>query len=225
MIGDFEANGALDEVPAVAPEAVCDAEAQPVFGPEIAAVFQPALRRANLTFSAPYTTKPASAAGVVVQDPRASVAQVTLDELRPGSSTVRWGARADLLDSDPLDRHFAVEVDDERVARVRFGEALEAGGSFRAQYRIGNGRAGNVGADSIRHIVSRGGFVTGRGLDVRNPLAAAGGLDPEPVADVRLTAPHAFRATLERAVTPDDYARLAERHHRAHQSSRRDDRV
>lgn len=219
MIGDFEANEALDEVPSIAPEAVCDGEGQAESGPEIAAVFQPALNRANLTFSTPYTTKPGSATDVVVQDPRMSVAQLTLDERRPGSPTVRWVARADLLDSDPFDRHFAVEVDDERVARIRFGEALEAGGSFRAQYRIGNGAPGNVGADSIRHIVSRGGFVTGHGLDVRNPLAAAGGRDPEPVADVRLTAPHAFRATIERAVTPDDYARLAERHPRVQRAS------
>ena len=87
--------------------------------------------------------------------------------------------------------------------------------------RIGNGTAGNVGADSIRHIVSRRGFVTGRGLDVRNPLAAAGGLDPEPVADVRLTAPRTFRATIERAVTPDDYARVAERHPRVQRASGR----
>jgi hypothetical protein len=219
MIGDFEANRALDAVPSIAPEAICDGEAQPMFGLEIAAVFRPALGRANLTFSAPHTVKPRAATEVTVQDPRASVAQVTLDELRPGSPTVRWAPRADLLDSDPLDRHFAVEVDDDRVARMRFGEALEAGSSFQAQYRVGNGRAGNVGADSIRHIVSRGGFVTGSGLDVRNPLAAAGGLDPEPVADVRLTAPHAFRATLERAVTPDDYARLAERHPRVQRAS------
>jgi len=221
MIGGFEANAALGEVPSLVPEAVCDGEARPVFGQETAAVFQPALRRANLTFSAPYTTTSGAATGVVVQDPRASVAQVTFDEVRPGLPAVRWEPRTDLLDSDPLDRHFAVEVDDERVAHVRFGEALEAGGSFRAQYRIGSGRAGNVGADAIRHIVSRGGFVTGHGLDVRNPLAAAGGLDPEPVADVRLTAPHAFRATLERAVTADDYARLAERDPRVQRASGR----
>ena len=45
------------------------------------------------------------------------------------------------------------------------------------------------------------------GIDgVRNPLPAAGGVDPETVEDVRRFAPEAFR-TQERAVTADDYAR------------------
>ena len=33
-----------------------------------------------------------------------------------------------------------------------------------------------------------------------------------PTADVRVRAPHAFKRTLERAITAEDYARLAERH-------------
>jgi predicted phage baseplate assembly protein len=43
----------------------------------------------------------------------------------------------------------------------------------------------------------------------RNPLPAVGGTAPEPVAEVKLFAPHAFRARLERAITADDYAALA----------------
>src|SRR5207237_788573 len=46
---------------------------------------------------------------------------------------------------------------------------------------------------------------------VRNPLPARGGIDPESLEHVRQSAPVAFR-TLERAVTPDDYATVAERH-------------
>jgi len=45
---------------------------------------------------------------------------------------------------------------------------------------------------------------------LRNPLAAAGGVDPEDIDVVRRDAPHAFR-TQERAVTPADYAAAAER--------------
>ena len=35
---------------------------------------------------------------------------------------------------------------------------------------------------------------------VRNPLPAIGGTDPEPIADVKLFAPTAFRKRLQRAI-------------------------
>ena len=44
---------------------------------------------------------------------------------------------------------------------------------------------------------------------VRNPLPAAGGVDPETMAEIRRDAPQAFR-TQKRAVTEADYARTAE---------------
>ena len=54
--------------------------------------------------------------------------------------------------------------------------------------------------------------VAGSGVDrVRNPLAAAGGLDVELIKQVQLYAPQAFR-TQERAITEADYAAAAERH-------------
>jgi predicted phage baseplate assembly protein len=46
---------------------------------------------------------------------------------------------------------------------------------------------------------------------VRNPLPAFGGVEPESSARVKAAAPVAFRRGLERAVTEDDYAKLAER--------------
>ena len=46
---------------------------------------------------------------------------------------------------------------------------------------------------------------------VRNPLPASGGVDPETIEHVRQSAPTAFRIQ-ERAVTPADYAEVAERH-------------
>ena len=51
--------------------------------------------------------------------------------------------------------------------------------------------------------------------------AARGGTAPEPIADVKLLAPTAFRRELVRAVTADDYARLAERHPDASSGRRR----
>ena len=46
---------------------------------------------------------------------------------------------------------------------------------------------------------------------VRNPVGAAGGLDPEPVTTIRIAAPHAFQRQ-RRAVTPADYAAAAQEH-------------
>ena len=72
---------------------------------------------------------------------------------------------------------------------------------------MGNGPEGNVGAEAIGHVVG----VPAGIRSVRNPLPAWGGERPESLDQVRAYAPHAFKVQ-ERAVTEDDYARMAERH-------------
>jgi predicted phage baseplate assembly protein len=89
---------------------------------------------------------------------------------------------------------------------------------FIAQYRVGNGPAGNVGADTITNIGFWNMTISGLALHPRNPLAARGGTDPEPMAEVKLFAPGAFRKELQRAITANDYARLAERNYRIQQA-------
>jgi hypothetical protein len=130
-----------------------------------------------------------------------------------------WTAQRDLLESGDTAADFVVEVEDSGRARLRFGDGggidVDAGNgkrpavgtAFTATYRIGNGTAGNVGADTIAHIVT-----TGNGVftALRNPLPAAGGAEPEDIEAARRDAPEAFR-TQERAVTPADYAAAAER--------------
>jgi predicted phage baseplate assembly protein len=51
--------------------------------------------------------------------------------------------------------------------------------------------------------------LSGVELEPTNPLAASGGVDPEPIDDVKEFAPYAFRSQIERAITADDYAALA----------------
>lgn len=153
-----------------------------------------------------------AASKLVAQDVRAALAQVNLHSERSGA----WIARPDLLDSGSDDRHFVVEIDDERVAHLRFGDGdcgrqPEVGETFHARYRIGGGTAGNAGAGAIAHIVFRDGFPNGIQLVARNPLPAAGGTAPEPVAEARLRAPYLFRTRLERAVTAEDYAAIVMR--------------
>ncbi|MEO0914480.1 MAG: putative baseplate assembly protein, partial [Pseudomonadota bacterium] len=127
------------------------------------------------------------------------------------TGTVEWEARNDLLGSFPEDRHFVVEVERDGVARLRFGDDQNgrrpnSGTVFEATYRVGNGRVGNVGAEAIAHAITGVANIT----SVRNPLPATGGVDPEGMEEVRQAAPHAYRRQ-ERAVTPEDYARRAER--------------
>lgn len=145
-------------------------------------------------------------------DPRAALpaVQVVVD----GDAGGPWLPRSDLLGSGPTDRDVVGEVDDDDLTTLRFGdghagEAPAAGATLRISYRVGNGAAGNVGAEAIDQVLFRttaGAPVKG----VRNPLAATGGVDPEPVADVRALAPGYARRQLLRAITADDYATLAE---------------
>ncbi len=132
------------------------------------------------------------------------------------SDAVSWKARVHLLDSSPEDRHFVVEIDNDRRTHLRFGDGdlsrrppVET--SFYANYRRGNGVIGNVGADTITHLVYRrtpptGGVVT----SVRNPVPAVGGVEPESLDHARQLAPQAFRK-LRRCIIADDYAEIARR--------------
>ena len=122
-----------------------------------------------------------------------------------------WQPRRDLLESDPFDRGFVVEVEADESASLRFGDddrgkRPNSGTSFTASYRVGNGRAGNIGAETLVHIVTDPLPIT----RVRNPLPATGGIDPESMEEVRQKAPVAFR-TQQRAVTEADYAEVTER--------------
>lgn len=139
-------------------------------------------------------------------------AQHALPQIRLSKDGQDWEARRDLLGSGGGDRHFVAEMDDDGLARLRFGDnghgmRPENGAGFTAVYRVGNGPEGNVGAEAIGHVV---GAPTGI-RSVRNPLPAWGGEAPESLDQVRAYAPHAFKVQ-ERAVTEEDYARVAERH-------------
>lgn len=171
--------------------------------------YRPHLDQGPLVWAGPPfdATDPASPAShALTTDPRAALPAIWL-----ASGGERWDARADLLNSDRFDATFVVEMEEDRVAHLRFGDDLfgrqpAVGSRFSATYRVGGGQMGNVGADTLTRIV----FNSSDIKRVRNPMAARGGLDPEPFERVRSQAPQAFRVQ-ERAVTEVDYARIAER--------------
>jgi predicted phage baseplate assembly protein len=130
---------------------------------------------------------------------------------------VGWRSVFDLLGSSRLDRHFVVEMDNYGRANLRFGDdelgrKPEPGIVFSATYRVGNGAAGNIGRDMISFMAWRQGQMSGISIKPRNPLPARGGTAAESMEDAKLLAPYAFHKDLQRAITAEDYARLAERH-------------
>lgn len=188
----------------------------------------PRLARGPCTQAAPYAATSISAATAAVTPAPASAAlRWDMDRVLPALTlfepeTLRvWRPRRDLLGSDEFQRELVVEVDDDQRARLRFGDDVNGarpapGVTLVARYRVGNGAAGNVAADSLAHaamldaagaLVPPPGWIAG----ARNPLAAAGGREPETIEETRQRAPYAFRVQ-ERAVTPDDYAAVTERH-------------
>jgi hypothetical protein len=152
------------------------------------------------------------ASSLLAIDPRQATPLVTRLTGTLGTVSEPWTLQRDLLASAADASDATVEVGDDGLARLRFGDDAsgkrpDVGTAFVARYRVGNGVAGNVGAEAIAHLVtaSHGSF-----LAVRNPLPAAGGVEPEDIEAARRDAPQAFR-TQERAVTPADYAAAAER--------------
>ncbi len=133
-----------------------------------------------------------------------------------------WTARQDLLASEPDDRDLVVEIDNDGRAHLRFGDGQcgrspDAGNSFIANYRIGCGVVGNVGAEAISHLVLKNFKFDGVSISVRNPLPAQGGEDPESIAEAKLFAPHDFRdpKKIQREPSPPQITRrLAERNTR-----------
>jgi hypothetical protein len=123
-----------------------------------------------------------------------------------------WFPGRDLLDNGPEEHVFVVDVAEEGTATIRFGDDQygafpDPGLKFNAVYRVGNGTRGNIGSDSLVHVVSDVTAID----EVSNRLPAAGGTDPENIEVVRQRAPFAFRRQ-ERAVTLEDYAEVSKRH-------------
>ena len=172
--------------------------------------YRPRLQHRGITHHVLYDgvrARTQAAAGALHQDPRAALPAVSLLD-----NEVQWTVQRHLLHSDRFAPEFVVEIEEDGSAYLRFGDGVlgrrpTAGSRLTAIYRNGAGRAGNVGAGAISHVVTGQSGIT----DVRNPSPSQGGTDPEAIEQVRLYAPQAFRRQ-ERAVTAVDYAAAAQRH-------------
>ena len=204
----------LGEVPAGEIRDCCRDVGLPADGQHMAGKYRPVLAQTPLTHSQPLDES-APAARLLLQDPRLALPGVRLKGMPAFSGNPWWQARADLLASGPDAPHFVAELDDAGRAHLRFGDDVcgeqpDAGTTFTAFYRIGNGPAGNVGAGGIAHLVLEM-ALSGAAVKVCNPLPARGGTPAEPIAEAKRYAPHAFRRELQRAITAEDYAAIVVR--------------
>ncbi|GAB4574774.1 MAG: hypothetical protein Kow0077_22980 [Anaerolineae bacterium] len=173
-----------------------------------------------------YPAMPA-ASTLLQQDLQQTMPQIHLNEVETRISDggieneTLWLPARDLINASELTRQFVVEVENDQTAILRFGDnqygARPAANdnpdttkTFLATYRVGNGRGGNIGAETLAHLVTPDGTPLPVTF-VRNPLPAQGGTEPESIEQARQNAPVAFR-TQERAVTPEDYATITARH-------------
>ncbi len=156
-----------------------------------------------------------SVADLMQFDANKAVPAIEVTSATPGSTNppVTWTPQPDLLGSGPEDTQFVVEIDTDRTAQLRFGDGTNgkqptAGDDFTAIYRVGNGTAGNVGANCLINcaapVAAKATIQT-----CTNPMAAVGGIDPETAAQICRRAPQAFKMQ-ERAITMQDYVNAVE---------------
>lgn len=197
--------------------------------------FRPRLLASPLTYQGQVRTAQGKIVPFDAQASATSALQWSLPTVKPailvceleadGTTRSHWTPQKDLLNSSRFAREFVVETEEDGRAYLRFGDGElgrqpPMGTVMKAFYRVGNGTAGNVGAESIAHVFSPDPTLHDSLLQsdradrsfqpIYNPLAATGGIDPEPLEQVRLDAPQAFK-TLQRAVTEADYAEIAQR--------------
>jgi len=211
---------------------------------QIAPHFYPRLRYTPVTFAAPYDEQDSnlSASAVMQFNAHDAVASITLRAFRTSNTgnpsqnnsakpatnstnqlPIIWQPRRDLLQSEATDTHFVVEVETDGNAFLRFGDDQhgmrpDPSTKFLAAYRVGNGVSGNIGRDSLYHIVTEDTRIQGAIAAIGNPLPALGGIDPESIEDTRKNAEGAFLQQ-ERGVTPQDYKALAEQDPQVHRAN------
>ena len=135
---------------------------------------------------------------------------ILLTEL--GGVIEAWTRRETLAFSREQQRDFTIEIDENDRATILFGDgdfgAIPPNGAvIRATYRVGGGRQGNVGANTIQTIVNAP-QLSLLGAEITNPDPATGGADRESIEQAVMHAPAVFRSH-KRAVTAGDYEALA----------------
>ncbi len=194
--------------------------------------FYPQLKYTPVTFAASYDENDTTLSATVAMqfDQRNALPEITLkSHILAENNTVidptplEWKPQQDLLGSNATDAHFVVESEADGATSLRYGDNQhglrpEPRTNFLATYRAGNGAVGNIGRDSLYHIVSSDPQLQEAVTAIKNPLPAQGGLDPESIEDIRQNAAGAFNL-VERGITPQDYIDIAVRDSQVHKAN------
>jgi len=173
------------------------------------AYFYPSLPASPLTYAR--TFDPTAAASMLTAPPAADAAVPTPQICVMDDGGGKWMAETDLLSLDNLQLGYVVENERDGTSFLRFGDgdygaAPDTNLVFSANFRTGNGTVGNVGPETLGHILAQDPRIN----QVRNPLPGGGGRDPDTMEAIRQQAPWNFRTQL-RAVTEQDYGDVAAR--------------
>lgn len=135
---------------------------------------------------------------------------VSIESVVVGATT--FLEQDDLLSSGPADPHFFVTVDENQRATLNFGDGtngLIPSGAGVVVYLTGGGSSGNVDANTLVAFRDGSRFPSLSGeeiqLQVRNPLAGAGGVDRMSVEEARVAIPASLRTIGNRSVTQTDF--------------------
>ena len=127
-----------------------------------------------------------------------------------------WDEVINLIHSDDSSENgdrFMVETDELGQSWLRFGNdvngrQLPPGAEVFCTYQVGQGPAGNVGADQVRYVDTT--FPFGQITACWNPFDVTNGRAPEDVTDILRRVPEAYQFHQLRAVTLKDYVDRAE---------------
>jgi len=132
-----------------------------------------------------------------------------------GSGEVEWTEAESFAGNGPTAEIFVLELTSDEQVQVEFGDngsgAVPApNASIRADYRIGGGDVGNVGAETITELNDTIYLLlVPISVSVNNDTDATGGLDEESIADSKRKGPRSLR-TRWGLVTEEDYQAAAE---------------
>jgi hypothetical protein len=121
-----------------------------------------------------------------------------------------WQEKETLLNSGPEDQVFRVEINDQGLATVVFGDGQfgmrpDESAQVTATYRVGGGSVGNIAADTLTRLTRSEPWLD----SVCNPVPAQGGRDLESRQHARTVGPPTSHNPLV-AVTTSDYQSVAE---------------
>lgn len=122
------------------------------------------------------------------------------------------------LSSGVSDNHFIVDVNENGLATVKFGDGVNGttpSGAATITYKTGGGSSGNVDANTIVAFLNSNTFIANNGeavqLTVRNPNAVSDGVDAMTVEEARIAIPAHVRTAGGRSVTREDFEDNAKR--------------